>query len=45
MAYHMVIYFMISKSKYSTLWCNWRDYTFWKECCSCVRRKFVFVQE
>ena len=26
MVYQMVIYFMISKSKDSALWCNWRDY-------------------
>ena len=48
MIYQMVIYFMINKSKDDALWCNWRDYyisTFWKECCSCIQRKFSFVQE
>ena len=46
MVYHMVIYFMISKSK--DVLCGVIGgivNTFWKECCSCVQRKFVFVQE
>ena len=47
MVYQMIINFMISKSKDGAegIVTEGIFSTFWEECCSCVRRKFLYKSE